>query len=321
MQYKLPLLVAASLLSLGSSATGQTVATFDDLSLPTADTSYASTLPPDSAYHFQSGNALFYGSGNSWGSFVNFNYSNIKDNIDPSFTNDKSAITGMGMDSSDNYAVDFVSIDFSNTTNPTATLPSGVGLTGNASGHAVLGAYFTNTTYAYYYMQANFQSSDWFKLTVRGYLNGQQTANNIDFMLADTGKAIVNTWHWVDLTSLGDVDSLTFDLSSSDTIGGFGMNNPAYFAMDNLTTSDETSIQPLSNKLNLTISPNPANNYLYIRAEMPVNILVYNIQGQMMIQKERVASLNISGLPPGIYFLKAMDTQSPKTALIRFSKL
>lgn len=321
MKYTLPFLLATSMLSLGSLAHGQTIATFDDLNLPAADTNFASTLPPDSAYNFRSGDIVFYGSSNSWGSFSGFNYSNITDNTDPSYTNDKSAITGIGADSSDNYAIDFVTIDFANTEDPTATIPSGIGLTGNASGHPVLGAYFTNTTYAYYYMQDHFQASDWFKLTVRGYLNGQQSDNTVDFMLADTGNVLVDTWQWIDLTTLGNVDSLTFDLSSSDTSGGFGMNNPAYFAMDNLTTSGETAIHPAIHSLTLTVSPNPANNYLHINAEMPVNVSVYSLQGQLVIQKNKAGILDISGLTPGIYFLKVMDTRSLKTALIRFSKL
>jgi hypothetical protein len=170
-------------------------------------------------------------------------------------------------------------------------------------------------------MEGHFQASDWFKLTVRGYLNGQQTAGSVDFMLADTGNRIVNTWQWVDLSALGNVDSLTFDLSSSDTVGGFGMNNPSYFAMDNLTTSEETAIQPLALHLNLTISPNPARNYLSVQAGVPVDIEVYNVRGLIMLEKKRAGVLDISGLAPGIYFLKARDRQSAKTALIRFSKM
>jgi hypothetical protein len=40
-------------------------------------------------------------------------------------------------------------------------------------------------------------------------------------------------WTWIDLISPGDVIGLEFSLSSSDA-GTYGMNTPAYFAMDNL---------------------------------------------------------------------------------------
>jgi hypothetical protein len=66
-------------------------------------------------------------------------------------------------------------------------------------------------------------------------------AQSVDFYLADyrdsiaANDYIVRDWRWVDLQPLGVVDSLEFHLSSTDTAGGFGMNNPAYFAMDNFT--------------------------------------------------------------------------------------
>ena len=64
----------------------------------------------------------------------------------------------------------------------------------------------------------------------------------MDFYLADFRFAdnaldyVVDSWTWVDLSSLGVVSSLSFSLASSD-VGQFGMNTPAYFAMDNLAVA------------------------------------------------------------------------------------
>jgi len=61
--------------------------------------------------------------------------------------------------------------------------------------------------------------------------------DSVNFYLADYRFAdndsdyIVNSWKYVDLSTLGGVDTYEFDLSSSDT-GAFGMNTPAYFCMD-----------------------------------------------------------------------------------------
>ncbi|MBC7451396.1 MAG: DUF4465 domain-containing protein, partial [Cytophagales bacterium] len=41
----------------------------------------------------------------------------------------------------------------------------------------------------------------------------------------------LNTWRWIDLRSLGVVDSLVFTFTSSD-VGMYGMNTPAYVAID-----------------------------------------------------------------------------------------
>ena len=56
--------------------------------------------------------------------------------------------------------------------------------------------------------------------------------NTVDFDLAN-GANVVDSWELVDLSTLGTVYGLSFGLSSSDN-GDWGMNTPAYFAMDNL---------------------------------------------------------------------------------------
>ena len=57
----------------------------------------------------------------------------------------------------------------------------------------------------------------------------------MEFYLAE-GTDLLDTWEWVDLTSLGVVYGLEFELTSSDT-GAYGMNTPAYFAMDDLEST------------------------------------------------------------------------------------
>lgn len=244
MKYTLHTLFAAVLLNLGYQAQAQTVATFENVALPGPDTTYLDTQIPngDGVYTFQSGNALFYGNitwGNYWG---NFNCSNKTDTVLPALGN---VITGSGYDGSDNFAIAYVPIDFMSPTDPTATIPVGTKLQGAAAGSYVLGTYVTNSVYAYRYMLDGDKYANnhyWLKLVIRGYLNGTQTANTVDFTLADftngTPPVLVNTWEWVDLVSLGKVDSVTFDLISNDNQGGFGINTPAYFAIDNFTTSD-----------------------------------------------------------------------------------
>lgn len=312
-------------------ATAQTTATFDDLTLPGADTNFASTQAQGN-YSFQSGSVLFYGELTSWGGYSGFNYSNIQDDTTQSFTNDKSAITGIGFDSSFNYGVCFIPIDFA-AADPTTTIPIGAKLMNEAAGHPVEGAYITNTTYAYWYMQHYFQPGNWFQLTVRGYLNGQKVADSVTFMLGqvtDTTKDIVQAWAWLDMSSLGNVDSLTFDLSSNDTVGGFGMNNPAYFAIDNLTTldadtsdTDTTGTQNIAvhpTGLDFSVSPNPVQNELTIVSRHAVDVAVFDLSGQCVLSGKQVHQLDVSGLPTGIYLLKAWDKIGLKSGSLKLVK-
>jgi hypothetical protein len=81
---------------------------------------------------------------------------------------------------------------------------------------------------------------DWLRLDIIG-MNGQSATGTVPFYLADYRFAdnsqdyVVSDWTWVDLSALGPVTALMFDLSSTD-MGPFGMNTPAYFVMDDLTS-------------------------------------------------------------------------------------
>lgn len=211
----------------------QTVSTFDDL-----------TLTPDSYWNgsdesgkFTSGNARFANSYNvAWGSGTGFFYSNKTDITTPGYGNQYSAYTGGGYNGSANYAIGY-------------TGPVGIKLLGNDAGKKVNGFFVSNTTYTALSMKdgddfakkfggLSGDDPDWFKLTITGYLNEVASSTTVDFYLADfrfednSQDYILNTWKWVDLNSLGNVDSLSFSFSSSDN-GQWGMNTPGYFAMDN----------------------------------------------------------------------------------------
>ena len=100
----------------------------------------------------------------------------------------------------------------------------------------------TNSTYAYLDMKYGtpgvskvFTAGDWFKLTIKGFKEKNQT-NSVVVYLADfrNGKSeILKTWEKVDLSYLGQVDSVAFNFDSSDK-GSFGVNTPSYVCIDNI---------------------------------------------------------------------------------------
>ncbi|HLP20883.1 MAG TPA: DUF4465 domain-containing protein [Chitinophagales bacterium] len=236
-------------------------------------------LPVDSFWNgsdqtggFSSDGGFFTNTYNAGGGYWNgFSYSNKTDSVTSGSANQYSAITAKGVDGSNNYAI---GNDYGN---------ARIILNGGGD-KTVKGFYVTNATYAYTAMRdgdmfakkfggPTGNDEDWFKLTVFGYLNGALKAQSVDFYLADFRDAnnandyIVGDWRWVDLQPLGDVDSLEFHLSSTDTVGGFGMNNPAYFAMDDFTAYTAPSANDdlvTTNYLNDTIISVLANdNGLY----------------------------------------------------------
>ena len=223
------------------------------------------------------------------------------------------AVTGIGADSSSNYAI--------------VQNKSYVVLTGAAAKKQVAGVYVTNSNYAYLSMKwgdafsRKFTDSDYFALKIKGMLNGVVT-DSVSVFLANNGS-ILTTWQWVDLRSLGNVDSVQFTLSSSD-VGQFGMNTPGFFALDNFTTRDfGTGIQQANATLPAQVYPNPATDF--VRVSLPANFLnaqvtVFDVAGKNygMQLIENNGAVNVQQLNAGVYFMRIVSNGINTT--VRFVK-
>jgi hypothetical protein len=211
------------------------------------------TLAPESYWNgsdgsggFASGSAYFNNNYDStYGSWDGFSYSNITGTTSSGWTAQYNAITGKGQNGSANYGIGYVGW----TEPPTITLDTA---------GVIDGLYVTNNNYAYYSMLngdafakkfggGSSDDKDWFLLTITGKDVGGVVNGTVDFYLADYRFAdnsqdyIVNTWEYVDLSFLGVVKSVEFSLSSSD-VGKWGMNTPAYFAMDTIMPEPATMV-------------------------------------------------------------------------------
>ena len=216
------------------------IATFDDLSLP-AESYWNGS---DGSGGFVSGAAHFNNNYDStYGSWDGFAYSNITDTSAEGWGAQFNAITGSGHSGSANYGVGYVGWSGP----PTVTLNSA---------RIVDGMHVTNTNYAYYSMLkgdafakkfggASGNDEDWFMLTITGKDGGGAVTGSVDFYLADFRFAdnsldyIVDTWNFIDLSSLGTVKILEFALDSSD-VGAYGMNTPANFVVDSIIPEPAT---------------------------------------------------------------------------------
>ncbi len=212
-------------------------ADFEDLSLAPNSFESGAHLSGSfvsNGYSFNNSYVDYGGGFTSWGGFA---YSNIVDKTTKGFGNQYASIAGGGASNSTNYGVVYDSGSGGYGINPTITFPSGV--------TKLSGVSVTNTTYDYFSMldgdmfAKKFEYGDWFKLTATG-LYGSNITSTASFYLADfrstntTDHYILSDWKWFDLSSLGSITSVQFSLSSSDS-GEWGMNTPAYFAIDNVT--------------------------------------------------------------------------------------
>jgi len=240
----------ASILGVSSIAHANTTVSFDDL--PLAPNSHYNGS--DGAGGFVSGQAFFKNSySQQYGAWQGFSYSNETDVVTAGYANEFSSFARGGSSANgsaiagDNFALAF--------------------------GYGPADAYFnvpggtkvkdirvTNTTLAAIDMRdgspfgfskkfggTSGNDPDWFKITFTGYNQGNATGTVTgtkefylaDFRFADNSQDyILNTWELVDLSGLLDAWSVAVTFSSSDN-GSFGMNTPAYAALDNLTVVPE----------------------------------------------------------------------------------
>jgi len=182
------------------------------------------------------------------------------------------------------------------------------------------GAFFTNTTFATQSMlngdaftsqfgdvTNSAAGEDWFLLTIYGLgVDSLRTGDSVNFYLADyrftdnTQDYIIDEWTWVDLSSLTNVYGLDFELSSSD-VGAWGMNTPAYFAMDNF---DGTVAEIESNTSDFSVYPNPTNGELNISVSNHSTVRLFDLTGKLINSSVTTnTSWNISDLDNGIYIL------------------
>lgn len=252
----------------------------------------------------------------AYGSWTGWAISATTDVTTPGWGNQYSSITGGGYDNSETYAVSYIFGE------------SRIRLTGAAAGGVVEGMYITNGTYAYLSMLEGDNIAkkfggetgndpDYFLLTIKKYYNGELSDESIEFYLADyrfednSQDYIVDEWTYLDLSSLGSVDSLSFTLSSSDN-GMFGMNTPAYFCMDNITTQDVVSnVSELEPSISLSLYPNPAVDYIQIETAETGNKVwgVYSISGELLESGEfynEKQHISLAHLPNGSYFVKVL---------------
>ena len=237
--------------------------------------------------------------------------SNVKDTITQSFLNEAASYAGGGVDESDNYAVSY--------------LPGKgvIKLTQEAIDKSArfYGMYISNTTYAALSMKngdafakkfggASGDDPDFFMLTISGWLDGAIKPVALDIFLADyrfednSEDYILKDWEWVDLTPLGEVDSLEFEFTSSD-IGSFGINTPSYFCVDNIVMQMPSSNNTTATEAQLKIYPNPAIDQLCIMEIETKVIELYDIYGRRYIRKKMTSDcLDISALPKGKYILR-----------------
>lgn len=224
------------------------VATFEDvtdITSPVDGHMSVGTEDDDDREFFTSGDYAFHsGCMHDWDYWYWFGYANHTETKYETLDDQWNNIVGGGYDGSATYGVAFAA-EFNG--------PCYVDLLGEPA--VVPGFYITNSSYAYTSMAngdgfaKKFEKGDWFKLTITGFDADNNETDSKEYYLADLRDEatayIINDWRYVDLSGLGKVAKLGFELTSTDN-GSYGMNTPAYFCFDNFG-AEGTEVLPESN--------------------------------------------------------------------------
>jgi hypothetical protein len=301
------------------------------------------TINPESYWNgadesgvFITGNTRFYNDYNpEWSSWSGWAYSNTSDIKTPGLLNQYSSITGAGnhkgagLSEGGCYGVSY------------ATWPSMVDFE-DGQARTVAGLFVTNSTYTALSMEQGDEFAkkfggvdgsdpDYYKLIIWGRADGTAT-DSIEFYLADfrfddnEKDYIIKTWQWVDLSSLGNVDSLLFVLTSSD-MGDWGMNTPGFFCLDDLHVIPNevpvvaNAIQERSTRV-VNVYPNPSTGIFMINTIKgnEMDLKIYSLTGAMVYENSHYESggtIDMSVQPKGSYMIRITNDQGAISKMIQ----
>lgn len=244
--------------------------------------------------------------------FTGFAISNVTNNTTPGYNNQYSAYAGSGANNSSTYAVatsspsfyatseqvNITSFDISNTTYAGLSMLNG----------DLFAKKFGEDTSATGVIDGT-NGEDFFRVWIIGENMNDGSKDSVEFYLADyrfadnTEDYILDTWENIDLSAMGFiVNKVSIRFESSD-IGDFGMNTPAYVAIDNINWEAPVGISEVI-EADYKIYPNPVNDIL--RIEGPAGILsIASINGKEVIVRSHnlQSNINFSALPAGVYVL------------------
>jgi hypothetical protein len=235
------------------------IVTFEDVGQALADNSFFNGGPTTNNDPWISGGVefenMFTDFGGGFTGWEGWAYSNVQDLVTAGFTNQYAVYSpsgtaaGFGSGNSRTYALAF----------PGSVKDGNASVLSFGALSQVHAVDLANTTYTLLALRdgndggANFvsqyQDGDFLRLHITGFDGPGATGNatgSVAFDLANFGGAgaeddfVLNDWTTLDLSLLGQVQSLRFSLDSNviDTFGGVDfLNTPAYVAVDNLSFS------------------------------------------------------------------------------------
>lgn len=156
-------------------------------------------------------------------------------------------------------------------------------LTNSTEPQTITGFYITNTVYTLDailngdYASDAFAQGDYMSVTAKGY-NGSEKTGEVVFYLADYRSEnadehfALNTWRWFDLSSLGAITRLEFELFTTKS-DAYGFTTPTYFCLDNFGGTRPSPVTDLEQV---------ANDHSPITTKLLLDGQIFILRGERM---------------------------------------
>jgi hypothetical protein len=260
------------------------IAGFDDLYIPEDSHSvmYDLTNDPDTDVDsFVSGSFIFPNYPNmAWSSWNGYGYANDPSNVFNSWVDQFRTVVGGGAANTEGYGVAYYSAWSINNDMSIIVSTSDEGLT-------VPGMYITNSAYTAnsilngdgWNPKFTKENQDYYTITFVGYdaayeETGRVAVNLADFRDADTDGFVLTSWQWVDLSTLGNVNFIDAEFSSTQL-----STVPTYFCFDELGATRPILDDVKAPAADATLIQAYAGCLSVIGVEGAYNLNIYSIDG------------------------------------------
>lgn len=144
-------------------------------------------------------------------------------------------------------------------------------------------------------------------LVVSNNLNVTITSNNLVLQAGTT----YSSYQWLkNNTAIAGATAATYTVTENGDYSLVAANSAGCTDTSNvLHISNGTGIGNVTAAAQVKVYPNPASSRIYVEANTVTGLVLTSIEGKVLLQRKAAKELDLTGITPGIYFLKITDQQ------------
>lgn len=137
------------------------------------------------------------------------------------------------------------------------------------------------------------------------------TEINSDYFLVQRSKDALNWENINRVTAAGNSNiELTYQLFDENPLSGQSYYRLKQFDFGGAYTYSRIRSVNFNQSEEITVYPNPTNGPVYIESSVPVNVIVFDLNGRIVLQEVHTKSIDLSTQPAGVYSVQIQSENS-----------